>query len=77
MRTPETSNLVPMTYAEATQLYHTVRRPFSFLAAPYGVLKTVVVQRGTIVAAPPQSYCRACSAGLNERAYHDCGRGAR
>lgn len=41
--TPETTNLVPMTYAEAFDLYVSCgRRSFSFVTAPYGVLKTVV-----------------------------------
>jgi hypothetical protein len=29
------------------------RHPFSFVAAPYGVLKTIVVLRDRVVASPP------------------------
>jgi hypothetical protein len=55
MKLPETTNLVPMTYAEALDLFQANgRRPFSFLVKPYLVLKTVkVMKAGTVVAAPP------------------------
>jgi hypothetical protein len=54
--TPETTNLVPMTYSEAARLFReNGKRPFSFVAAPYGVLKTAVIQRAGLVAAPPSS----------------------
>ena len=53
-QTPETTNLQPMTYAAAMELYTSNgRRPFSFVAAPYGVLKTVMRLNGHVVAAPP------------------------
>ena len=55
--TPDTSNLVPMTYAEATAFFYANgKRRFSFLAGPYGVLKTTVLSRSQgLVAAPPSS----------------------
>ena len=53
---PNTTNIVAVTYDEAMKLYvENGRHPFSFLAAPYGVLKTIQVQRGVVVAVPPQS----------------------
>ena len=49
--------LTPMTYDEAAAMYREYRRSFSFIAAPYGVLKTVVLnQLGTLVASNPESY---------------------
>lgn len=55
MTTPETTNLLAITYGDAMRLYwQNGRHPFSFVAAPYGVLKTILVQRGGhVVAAPP------------------------
>ena len=31
------------------------RKPFSFVAAPYGVLKTITVQNGSVLASPPDA----------------------
>ena len=54
--TPETTNLAPITYAEAAKLFlENGKRPFSFVAAPYGVLKTAIIQHAGLVAAPPSS----------------------
>lgn len=56
MKAPETTNLVPMTYAEALAQYDANgKRPFSFFAAPYGIVKTITVQNGTILASPPDA----------------------
>ena len=55
MKAPETTNLQPITYGDAMRLYHETRRVFSFVAAPYDVLKTIIVQRGNVVAAPPDA----------------------
>jgi len=65
MTTPETTNLVPMTYPEALALYQSTRKPFSFLAAPYGVLKTVSEERwgGHIIAWPPAQATALLAAG--------------
>jgi hypothetical protein len=52
--TPETSNLAPITYEDAMALYAASdRRPFSFLAAPDGELKTILVMRDGAVGASP------------------------
>lgn len=57
MHTPQTTNLKPMSYGEAMRLYWDCgRHPFSFVAAPYGVLKTVMPMNGNVVAAPPAAY---------------------
>jgi hypothetical protein len=54
--TPETTNLVPTTYDDAMKLYlQNGRKPFSFVAAPYGVLKTIMVQAGAVTASPPDA----------------------
>ena len=50
------ANLAPLTYDEAMSLYSgNGRRPFSFLAAPYRIPKTIVVMNGSVVASPIQS----------------------
>jgi hypothetical protein len=55
VKAPESTNLRPMSYGEAMKLYWEDRRPFSFVAAPYGVLKTITVQGGHVVASPPDA----------------------
>lgn len=45
----------PITYDEALALYRESGAVFSFIAAPYGVQKTITVNRGQILASPPQS----------------------
>ena len=50
------ASLAPITYAAAFALYQEGgRRPFSFVAAPYGVPKTITVERGNVVASPPEA----------------------
>ena len=56
MKTPDKTNLTPMTYGEAKQLYvENGSKPFSFVAAPYGVLKTIQWRGTAVVAAPPSA----------------------
>lgn len=55
MSAPKSTNLKPMTYGEAMKLYWEGRKPFSFVAAPYGVLKTITVERGNVLASPPDA----------------------
>jgi hypothetical protein len=53
---PETTNLQPITYPEAMSLYTANRsRPFSFIAAPYNVLKTITVENGHVLASHPDA----------------------
>jgi hypothetical protein len=50
------SNLAPITYNDAMALYReNGRRPFSFMAAPHGVLKTITVESGNVLASPPDA----------------------
>lgn len=45
--------LCPITYQEAMTLYaENGRKPFSFLTRPYGVVKTIVVESGHVLASP-------------------------
>lgn len=56
MNAPENTNIVPMTYDDAMSLYAgNGRKPFSFAAAPYGVLKTITVANGSVLASPPDA----------------------
>ena len=53
------TGLVPMTYDEAAKMFLTNgRRSFSFIAAPYGVPKTVVVgnYNGALAVTPDHLY---------------------
>jgi hypothetical protein len=51
--------MIPMTYTEAVALFRANGGySFSFVVAPYGVLKTVVKQNGYSVAVPPTAYGR-------------------
>ena len=53
---PETTNLVAMSYDDAMKLYaESGRKPFSFLAAPYGVLKTIMLQGSSVLASSPDA----------------------
>ena len=56
MNAPETTNLIAISYADAMELYRANgRRPFSFIAAPHGVLKTITVMNSNVVASPPDA----------------------
>jgi len=49
-------HLDPITYTEAMALYlASNKRPFSFLAGPYHIPKTIAVERGAVLASPPQA----------------------
>jgi len=66
IRTPDSTNLVPITYSEAMVLYSdNGRRAFSFVAAPYLVLKTITVDRrtGNVMASPPSAAWPSTSRG--------------
>jgi hypothetical protein len=53
---PETTQLLAITYDDAMTIYKgNGRKPFSFVAAPYGVLKTITVERGSVLASPPDA----------------------
>jgi predicted alternative tryptophan synthase beta-subunit len=53
---PETTHLVAITYDDAMKLYReNGRKPFSFVAAPYGILKTITIQSNNVVASPPDA----------------------
>jgi hypothetical protein len=46
--------MTPITYDAAMKLYEeNGRKPFSFVAAPYEVQKTIVVESGRVLASPP------------------------